>query len=67
MDKLFEGIDDEGTECVSNSYTELLDCSYGRCWSVMAKSVEFLVMLRMVCLELFPSLICLNEYANRGW
>ena len=39
----------------------------GRCWSVMAMSVEFLMMLRMVCLKLFPSLICFNEYADRGW
>jgi hypothetical protein len=57
VDKLFEGIEDEGTEGVSNTYAELLDCGYGRCWSVMAKSVDFLFTLRIVCLELFPSLI----------
>ena len=30
-------------------------------------SVEFLMMLRMVCLKLFPSLICFDENADRGW
>ena len=33
----------------------------------MAKSVEFLIVFRMVCFKLFPSLICFDEYANRGW
>jgi len=33
----------------------------------MAKSVEFLIVLRMFCLKLFPSLICFDEYANGGW
>ena len=33
----------------------------------MAKSVEFLIVLRIVCLNLFPSLICFDEDANRGW
>ena len=33
----------------------------------MAKSVEFVIMLRMVCLNLFPSLICFNKNADRGW
>ena len=34
------------------------DGSYGRCWSVMAESVEFLFILWMGCLKLFPLLIC---------
>ena len=33
----------------------------------MAKSVEFLIVLRMFCLKLFPSLIRFDEYADRGW
>ena len=33
----------------------------------MAKSVEFLIVLRIVCLNLFPSLICFDEDADRGW
>jgi len=33
----------------------------------MAKSVEFLIMLRMVCLKLFQSLICFEEDADGGW
>ena len=33
----------------------------------MAKSMEFLFVLRIVCLNLFPSLICFDEDADRGW
>ena len=33
----------------------------------MAKSVEFLIVLRMFCLKLFPSLIYFDEYADSGW
>ena len=27
-------------------------------WSVMTESIEFLFIMRVVCLKLFPSLIC---------
>ena len=33
----------------------------------MAESVEFLTMEWIVCLELFPSLICFDENADGGW
>jgi len=33
----------------------------------MAKSVEFMIVLRVVCLNLFPSLIYFDEDSNRGW
>jgi hypothetical protein len=33
----------------------------------MAEPVEFLSILWMVCLKLFPLLICFDENANGGW
>ena len=50
MDKLFEGFDDEGAKGVGDTYSELLDCRYGRCWSVVAESIECSILLRVVCL-----------------
>ena len=48
MNKLFEGVDDESAEGVSNTQSELLDCGYGRCWGIMTESVEFLTMVWIV-------------------
>ena len=67
MDKLFERTDDEGAKGVGDAYSELLDCGYGRCWSVMAESIECLMLLGLVCLKLFPSLVCFNEDPDGGW
>ena len=67
MDNLFEGIDDEGAKGVGDTYSELLDCRYGRCWSVVAESIECSMLLTACsCFHLWSASMKMNIPMGAG-